>query len=232
MKPLSSNLFRAALVALALPLLGVSAAVQINSTCVGPGSCSIPANLTDSVQFNAPVSGSTSNNITIGTDTYSVSTTFNTSYDANGSALSFIPTVTYTGSVPATSNDTITINFFQDIYDNSPGTFDGAYTETIPLSIPVDTTVTGQLFVDGQGLPLVGPYGPGYYSVQNTENLTGLTGDYLAYDYQFVFNFAAGLPPGSTASAPSSVPEPAQTIPAALGLIGLGLVARRQYNKQ
>jgi MYXO-CTERM domain-containing protein len=226
------SLLRAAGLTLALPLLGVSAAIQINSTCYGPGSCSNPANLTDSVTYGNTIAGSQTNNITIGTDTYRVTNVYSTSYGDAGSAITVLPTVTYTGSSPAATAETITINFLQDIYDNSPGNYDGTYEETIPLSVPTDATASAELFVDGQGIGLVGPYGPGSYSVSKSAGLTGLDSAYLAFDYQFTFSFAAGLPPGSTGSSPnpSAAPEPAQTIPAGLGLVGLTLAAFRRRN--
>jgi MYXO-CTERM domain-containing protein len=226
------SLLRAAGLVLALPLLGLSAAIQINTTCYGPGSCSNPANLTDSVTYGNTIAGSQTNNITIGTDTYKVTNVYSTSYGDSGSSITVVPTVTYTGSSPAATADTITINFLQDIYDNSDGSFDGTYGETIPFVVPTGATDSGELFVDGQGLGLVGPYGPGTYSVSKSSPLTGLDGDYLAFDYQFTFSFAAGIPTGTTTSSPSAVPEPAQTIPAGLGLLGLTLAAFRRRTKE
>jgi hypothetical protein len=97
--------------------------------------------------------------------------------------------------------------------------------------------VSAELFFDGQGLGLVGPFGPGSHYGQNSVNLTGLsnpqdpTGNTLLADYQFTYDFQAGTAPGASASSPSPVPEPAQTLPVGLALAGIAcycLLARRR----
>jgi hypothetical protein len=224
MKIHTTAVLRAATLALALPILGMSAAVQINGTCYGPGSCTNPANLTDAVTASTPVSGTLNTPFSVGADNYTASVVYSTTY-TSGSFISVVPTVTFvSGPAPG---DTVTLDFLQDIYDNSPGSFDGIYNEDVILNVPTDTTASGQLLVDGQSVGLVGPYGAGFYNVPGSANLSGLNGDYLAFDYQFVFTFAANTPTGTTVSSPNA-PEPAQTIPAALSLVGIALVALRR----
>jgi hypothetical protein len=217
------------LVALLLLLSSAAFAgdIQINGVCV-LGTCPPPTGTSDALQFDqaiGPTSGSTS--VTMGTDPYSVAWSFAASYTPLGTAIYVNPVVTYTGAAASTSNDVITFNFFQNYYDNSSGTWNGAYTETVPLiisgNVGAGSTASGELFYDGQGLGLVGPFGPGYNVGQNTVNLTGLTDSTLAAEYEFTFNFKAGTQTGASDSA--AIPEPYQALP--LGLALAGLVCRR-----
>jgi MYXO-CTERM domain-containing protein len=217
MKPFSSNLFRVASLALALPILGLCSTLNVNGTCYGP--CSTTALSTGQSTF-----GYTDGTITVGADTFSLHASYGASYDHSaGSFITIDPTVTYTGT-GLSGNDTITIDFLQNYFDNVGSSFDGTYTEHVPLQLSAATGGTVELFIDGQGVGAVGPYGPGSYDVTKSADLSGLTSTTLAYDYQFVFTFN-GASPGATAS---STPEPAQTIPAALSLAGFALVALRR----
>ena len=215
----------------ALLLLLSSAAfagdIQINGVCV-LGTCPPLTGTSDALQLGSsigPTSGSTS--VTMGTDPYSVAWSFQAWYNAGGTEIIVNPFVTYTGASASTTNDVINFNFFQNYYDASPGTWNGAYTETIPLSISgnvgAGSTASGELFYDGQGLGLVGPFGPGSHFGQNTVNLTGLTDSTLAAEYEFTFSFQRGTQTGASESSP--VPEPYQALP--LGLALAGLVCRR-----
>jgi len=97
--------------------------------------------------------------------------------------------------------------------------------------VPANVEAFGQLFVDGQGLPLLGPYTNGTYNPSASQALTGLDGDTLAFQYNFTYQFSAGVSSGtSTSSPPSSTltPEPTQTIPAAFALGGFALAAFRR----
>jgi hypothetical protein len=213
---------------LLLPSAVFAGDVQINGLCV-LGTCPPPTGTSDAVQYGqsiGPTSGSTS--VTLGTDSYSVAWTFAAAYNALGTSISVNPVVTYTGASPSTTNDVITFNFFQNYYDASPGSWDGAYTETIPLnisgSVGAGSTASGELFYGGQGLGLVGPFGLGSHVGQNTVTLSGLTASTLSAEYEFTFDFEPGtLTGGSDNSSP--IPEPYQALP--LGLALAGLVGRR-----
>ena len=223
----SLTIFRPAALALMLPLLGMSAAVQINTVCYGPGSCTAPANTTDAVSNGKPVSGTFNQNVTVGSDLYKVSASYAASYNGSSESLSFNPTVTYIGAASVATNDTVKIDFFQDIYDPTPGPFSAStQTESIPLNIPNGATGSGQLFFNGTGLPLVGPFGPGVYNINNSQAFGAVNSSYLGYDYQFTFTFAAGDPTGTSSS--STTPEPSQFIPAAVALAGFALYVRRR----
>lgn len=227
MNLLSSTLLRAAAVAVALPLLGVSATVAINGVCVN-GSCT-PVPVTYGIGNSQ--SGSTSNGVIVGTDTYSTATTFTAGVNSNGGTyLSFDPTVSYVGTSPSTSTDTITVDLLASIYDPTATDWDGTYSEHVPLIVATGGTASAELFVDGQGVGLVGPYGAGTYNVSESATLTGVNGSTLDYAYDFTFTFAAGTAPGATSSSPS-VPEPATMIPAGLGLVSFGLMALRRRKK-
>jgi hypothetical protein len=155
-------------------------------------------------------------------DAYDVSWTYSAEYNSNGTELSVDPTVTYVGSSPSVGDDSLEFQYFQNFYDAGP--WNGTYTEIIPLYLSANaaggSTVSGQLFYDGQGIGLIGPYPPGNYSGMNSANLSGLTDPTLSADFQFYFDFAEGSTNGASASAASSsAPEPAQTWPTAIFLL-------------
>jgi hypothetical protein len=165
-------------------------------------------------------------------DKYGISVAYSASYGAAGSQLMVDPTVTYIGSSPTVATDVISVNFYQSIFDNSPGTFDGTYTETIPLVVPANVEAFGQLFVDGQGLPLLGPFTNGAYDPSASQALTGLDGDTLAFQYNFTYQFSAGVTNGTSTSSPTTLlPEPTQTIPAAFALCGFAVAAFRRRGR-
>lgn len=212
---------------LLLPSVVLAGDIQIDGVCV-LGTCPPPTGTSDALQLGqsiGPTPGSSS--VAFGADPYSVAWTFAAAYTALGTSLSVDPVVTYTGASPSTTNDVITFNFFQNYYDASAGTWNGAYTETIPLNIlgnvGAGSTASAELFYDGQGLGLVGPFGPGYHYGQNTVSLTGLTASTLSAEYEFTFDFQPGTLTGASESSP--VPEPYQALP--LGLALAGLVCRR-----
>ena len=214
MNSLSSHLFRAAALALALPVFGMCAAVTITAP---------------QVTYGTETDGTTSTPVTIGSDTFTVTSFYSTSYDSAGTHLTFVPTATLTSGPNLAASDTITIDYLSTIYDNSPGNWDGTYTEHVPLYVSNIGSASGQLFVDGQGLPLEGFTGPGGFYASASSNLTGLDSSTLSFDYQFVFTFGAGSTVGDYINSPT--PEPAQTIPAAIGLVGFALVGLRRRKK-
>jgi hypothetical protein len=125
------------------------------------------------------------------------------------------------------------MNFYANYYNSSPGTWDGAYTETVPLelygNVGAGSTVSAELFYGGQGIGLVGPFGPGYHFAQVTTTLTGLNNDILPAVFVFNFNFEAGTDTGSGGSG-SPVPEPCEALPLglALGCVVWGRLAARR----
>ena len=213
---------------LAVPFTAQSAAVSVNGTCVTASSCSSPT----TISYGQTISGTVPYTLTLADgDKYGLSVAYSASYGASGSLLTVDPTITYIGAAPTVAADVISVNFYQSIFDDSPGSFDGTYTETIPLVVPANVQAYGQLFVDGQGLPLLGPYTNGTYDPSASQALTGLDGDTLAYQYNFTYDFSAGVSSGtSTSSPPSSslTPEPTQTIPAAFALAAFALTYRRK----
>jgi hypothetical protein len=237
MNTLSSYLFRAAALALALPVLSMCAVIQINGVCVD-GSCTpVP------VSYGSSMSGSSSNGVSSGTDPFSVTSTYSVGTTSSGGTyIDFYPVVSYTGSGPSTgAMDVVTFDLLASIQDTGASNWDGTYHETIPLIVADHSTVAGQLCVGIPGsstcltgatsIGLIGPYGEGTYNPPTKYlSVSNLNGDTLDYDYQFTFDFYSGTMPGATDSSPA-VPEPAQMIPAALSLVGFGLVALRRHKK-
>jgi hypothetical protein len=212
-------------IALLLPTLAHAAALSINGTCA-LGNCSNVAAISNG-QTSA---GNILYNLTLTNgDTYQVTGNYLSTYSSvSGSTILVNPTVLYTGATPSAATDVITLDFFQNYLDNSPGTFDGVYEEYVPLTLAPDTTATAQLFYDGQGIGLIGPLTPGYSATSLSATLSGLTGDTLSADYNFTFTFLPGTLPGSLIT---STPEPIQTLPAALALISLALLSRRSESR-
>jgi hypothetical protein len=236
-------LFRLGKLQLATPCLlllssaAFAADIQINGACI-QGACPPPSGTSDAVQFGQSIpltNGSYLLSFGDG-DQYSIAYSYSASYTAAGTLIFIDPAVTYTGITPSVGNDVINFNFFQNFYSDSPGTWDGAYTENIPISISGDvgagTTATGQLLYDGQSIGLEGPYGPGYNDGTNSKNLTGLDAPTLAGEYEFTYDFAAGSQPGSGGSSPApptATPEPAQTLP--LAFAGMILIAIARWRR-
>ena len=214
--------------------------ISINGTCY-QGNCPPVTGNSDALHYLGslgPIFGSQAITVGVDNDPYLVSWVTSGSYNSNGTFVMDSPTVTYTGSSPTTTNDIISVDFFQSFYDSSPGTWDGNYTEYVPLqlsaSAPAGSSVEGQLFIDTTAFPLVGPAGPGSNTyTSNTEDLVGFTGDTsdnLVYEYAFTFDFQAGTTTGTTSS--SVTPEPSEALPLALAFAGLvlfGSVRRRRF---
>ncbi len=210
-------LAKASILALVLPVLGFSAAVKVNGTCE-VGTCASP----DSITSGGSSVGTYNFNYTAASgDLYKISGSFANSYNP-GTKLGFFPTVTYIGINPAVAVDTISLDMLQNIFDNSPGSFDSppAYTETVPFTLSAGVSATGQAFFDGQGVGLVSFTGPGSSSTTLSKSLFGLTGDTLVTDYNLTYTFKNG------GSGSSPTPEPAQGIAIAIGLSGLALLKR------
>jgi hypothetical protein len=234
---LQSRLFsRLALLALTLPLAGFSAAVtsiSVNSTC----DYNCAASLSAGALTVGTSSGSTfSFGVTLANgDMYTISGSYANSFPG-GTFLGFYPIATYTGNsihgaVDAVGQDTLSIDMFQDFFSATATKWDGSYNEIIPIDLPVaGSSATGNVSYDGQTVGVLGPvYGTGFYTLTGNAPLSGLTGTLLTTDYNLTFVFPGGTAtaPGSFASSPA-IPEPVQTIPVAVGLIGLlALKARK-----
>jgi hypothetical protein len=230
---INAKMWCALAAALLLPITASAEAILINSTCV-VGTC--PPGPTDVIGFGqsiGPITGSYSLMFP-NSDTYSVGWSFSASYSASGTEIVADPVVTYAGLAPSLGDDVITLHFYANYYDSSSGSWDGAYTETIPLelygNVGAGSTVSAELYYGGQGIGLVGPYGLGYHFTRETTTLTGLTGDTLPAEFVFNFNFEAGTETGSGGSA-SPVPEPCEALPLGLALgciVWVRLAARRR----
>jgi hypothetical protein len=236
----SGFLSRCAILALALPIAGFSAAIEVNGTCYY-GDCSSSGLATNAVTLGGSDGGSFNFDVTVGSgktaDIYDVSGSYLNSFPA-GTKYGFFPTVTYIGNTSgnaatpdALNQDTLSLDLLEDFAGNYKN-WDGTYSETIPLVLPVaGSSATGTLIEDGQKVGLLGPvYGTTTTTLSYTTNLSGLNGSPLISDYNLNFTFPGGTatPPGGYISSPSTVPEPAQTIPAAMGLVGLLLFKARK----
>jgi hypothetical protein len=220
---LKSHLYLAAALALALPAVGFSAAIEANTNCES-ASCSAAALTAAAITPGGNSVGSFNFDVTVGTDMYKVTGTyFDTLSTTDRVFIGFFPTVTLISGV-ATSADSITLDLLQDFSDPNLTKWDGSYNENIPLVLPVaGSTGQGQISYDGQSVGLLGPVsGTGVYNLSATKNpLTPLTGSLLSADFMLTFTFPKGTPDGGFASSPS--PEPAEAYSMAIGLGLLGL---------
>jgi hypothetical protein len=230
MKPKRMNLYlTVSMFVAAAQFTGIAAQasiLQVNGTCEAGNCAGTPQSDAISFGTDIPITPFGFEFTFANTDTYNISGTYAASYGSGGTVFSVSLGVTYLGNSVSgpSSADSLTVDVFQDIFDDSPGTFDGTYTESIPVSIfgavGAGTNVSAQLLWDGQSVGLIGPFvGDGTFSGDSSANLTGLTGDFLAGDFQFIYNFAAGTDPGAGASVLNSTPEPVETIPAALAIV-------------
>jgi hypothetical protein len=217
----SKFFLRTALLALAVPVIGLPA----NVTLTGP-----------TVNFNG-TAGPTSFNQTVSFgngDVFDVTGTFSAAYNSGGTSLSINPIVTYVGSAPSVGNDSISISYTQPYFNSSPGSWDGTYTETIPVvpigAVGAGSSISGQLSYNGQGLGvLTGSSGV----LTKSANLTGLTTDTLTADFELTYNLNAGTDPGAGISSPASsaVPEPTEALPVGVGLAGVMYAVARRRKK-
>lgn len=208
------------------PALAMASNIEINGVCQS-GDCT-PSGLQASAIGLGSTSGPSSLNVanyTLNTDTYDINITSYGATYLSGTYIYIDLSATYTGIGPSTSADTIRVDELQDFYSNLPGTWDGNYTEVVPVIVGNGTTFEANLCYNGgsstQCVGQVGPVGAGTYNYNLNNNLTGLgTGDYLAGDFDFVFTFPDGTLTGTTIDLPSSIPEPAQRAPVVLAMLG------------
>jgi hypothetical protein len=155
-----------------------------------------------------------------------VSGTFDNSFPL-GTSLGFFPTVTLL-SASAAGADSITLDMLQDFTSGGDSTsWAGSYHENLPFLLSgAGTTAEGQVLYSTnldttpQSVGLLGPIsGSGIHDLVGSKTLSPLDGHLLVGDFQFTFTFPEGAPEGTHSSSP--VPEPAQTIPVAIGLAGL-----------
>jgi hypothetical protein len=242
-------LAKAGLLALALPVLSFSAAVQVtaNGAVSCPvGNCATPDTISASGGNTGGNSSAVFNfNITLADgDKYNVDGYFNNMYHSNtGGQFGFFPSVSYIGSTPTVRQDTISLDMLQTVFDSSCCSFNSppAYTETIPFvvpSTPAGVTETGQVFygIPGsalQGVGLLSSTGPGSYTLTASKNLFGLVSNTLNVDYNLTYVFPDGTPTGTTGGSPAPpnsvfIPEPTESMLMGIGLSGMFLLAARK----
>lgn len=220
-------------------ITGIQASGSVPTTC-GYGNCTAGALSAGALTIGNSTTGSYNFDVTAGDgDVYDVSGTFKNTFPST-TFLGFFPTVTYVGSTPAAGADTITLDMFQDFVYGSDSTtsWSGLYNEKIPVDLSISgTTATGQVFysTDTDTTPqsvglLPTAHGPGDYYLSGSASLGPLDGDLLISDFQLTFTFPEGAPTGSYISSP--VPEPAQTIPVAIGLAGLLFFKLRKFRSR
>jgi hypothetical protein len=227
MKLLSSNIFRAAAVALAIPFIGISATSTVN---VAGGTITYAP--------GTQQAGSTSEAVFAGVDEYYLTTSYTYGASASGGTYAtFVPTVTFIGATPPVtvttqSADSINVDFTGTISDPGATKWNPPFNGNIPFINSPGVTSTGSLYLNGNLIGTVTD-GSGSFPSNPFSNttLTSVPGSSLTYAFDLTFDFAAGLPDLSSGSSPLPVtgtPEPATVIPAALSLAGFALVAIRR----
>jgi hypothetical protein len=228
-----------AILVLTLPALGLSSTVGISvsgsvPTACGYGNCTAGALSADALTLGNSNPGSYNFDVTATDgDVYNVSGTFNNTFPSS-TFLGFFPTVTLV-SATAVGADTITLDMLQDFtYGNDSTSWAGTYNEELPFDLPLSgTTAAGQVLYSTdldptpQTVGLLGPVsGSGDYFLSANNSLSPLDGDLLIGDFQMTFTFPEGAPSGAYASSP--IPEPSQTIPMAIAVVGLLLFRFRK----
>jgi len=215
------------LAALTLPVLGFSAAISVNGTCK-IGNCTSPGSL----GVGQSSAGTFDFNYTFGNgDQYNISGFYSDHYAPQ--RLAFDPTVIYIGNkgnplAASIGGDTVSLVMLENFFDPTPGVWDGNYCETFPFTVEAGGTATGNTYFDNDGVGLLtGNAGSSTQSMcrnisfTTSQNLS----DYMDTQMLLNFSFAPGSAPGATIA--SAAPEPAQTLPAALGLAAFALVVWR-----
>lgn len=213
------------------PFAMQAGAISINSTCYVGDCASV-----DSLSNGQSADGTFAINYVFGDgDAYDIYGTYGASYSTiGGSTIDIDPVVSYLGGVPTAGTDTIDLMFLQDYFDPSCCTWAGTYTESVPLfatgAFGPGSQMSAQLFYDGVGVGLVGPFAaPGSYFVTQSNNLdfgAQDTSATLAAEYQFLFTIGPGTSPGTSESAVAA--EPAPLVLCALGLLMLIFGVRRR----
>jgi hypothetical protein len=207
---------------LCVPFTAKSGSIDVNGTC--ELNCSFTTPLTN----GESTSGAFDFDYTfLDGDVYNVAGNFSATYSTlDGSTLSVDPTITYEGATPSAAKDTLDFDFSQAYFDTSCCTWAGTYFETVPLFLASTaghgSKISGQVLYDGKSVGLVGPFGPGAYSISESANLDfGMldTNPTLLGDFELEAVLGKGTLPGTIASSTSPVPEPATFLPCVLGLI-------------
>lgn len=219
---------------LSLTPMAFGAAISVNGTCE-LGNCASPDVLapggSDSGTFNFTYTLANS-------DQFSLSGNFGTSLSSGFNSITGMNvSVVYLGNVhnataPSGADTLVSHELQGSQYPFTSGFFFEQLNTVLFGPIASNSSVSEQFSVDGQALPVLGPFGPpgGSASVKNV-NLTGLTNPLLE-DLQLTFDFGAGSKPGSTILVvTSSVPEPNEIAMIVLPLSALvffGLRRRRR----
>lgn len=190
------------------PAIARADAISVNGTCE-LGDCATP----DALNPGGSNSGTFSYIYTFGNgDKYGITGSYGSSYLSGSTSISFKALANYIGPGPSAGADLLPVDLLQDY--NFSGDADGTYSVSATLTQVGDAPgsyTSSQLFYDGQGLGLMGPYfGPGSAPFSSSQSLSGLT-EPLAADFNYTFYFAQGTSP---------VPEPARG-----GLVAAGLLA-------
>jgi hypothetical protein len=228
----------------------LSAAISV--TAPGVSQCSTAGCVVDSLNLppGQSTNGTYNTTFTTGGDKYSLSVTYANSISAATGDISYFfdPILTYIGTSPTAQADKISIDMLQNyasgpapIYWDSPPD----YTENVPFSLPANGSATAQSCFTASSTPTTEclpelsatmsgdqsahePLGTGAAGFPYLDGLT------LAQDFNVTFDFAKGSPKGASASSPAgtSVPEPAQCIPAGIGLASLLFLKARQLRSK
>jgi hypothetical protein len=223
---------RLALLAFTLPLSGFCAnlgtSISANGTCEYGGTCPQADTPTTAVGVGQSSSDSFTFFYTFADgDKYKITGSYFNYYPPQ--ELAFLPNVVYDGTTPSAGADSLSLIMYQAFYDTHVSPWDGNYCETVaPFSIPSGDSVSGIVTFDGNA-------GLGSQPGNSSKHCAPLSftalqngSDYMDTAYDLTFNFAAGSAPGSGIV---STPEPAQTIPAALSLIGLLAFVRARKSR-
>jgi hypothetical protein len=226
----TSFISRIALFAVALPVVGFSAAIEVNGTCE-VGNCASPG----SVSVGQATSGAYNFNYTVGSDVYQIAGTFFNSQNPAGTPnVGFFPTVTLI-SGPAASTDSLVIDLVQGFFNATHNIWNGPppYTHIAPIVLSAGVTYqTGDITFDKGtaaqadigALPSV--TGPASTTESNSKVLTGFPDGTLTEDLSENIQFAKGAPLDSFFSSPS--PEPAEYMSLGIGLAGLIMLKTRK----
>jgi hypothetical protein len=227
----------AAVLTLAFPVGSFATAIQASSG-TGPTVCEIGGTCPNAASVGIPPSPLNTSGTMDFTyeftnhDQYLITGTYSASY-ATGPYIQITPIVTYTGNngntgASAAGADTLTLDMFQNYFDNTPGNWSGPpdACEHFGVTVPTGDGATADLSFGGQPIGLL-TAAAGASSYQSLCTLLTIpppagTADVLQADYTLTFSFGANTAPNT--SIVSFVPEPTSLSLYLFGCLGGGLL--------
>ncbi|HEX4769460.1 MAG TPA: hypothetical protein VH351_01425 [Bryobacteraceae bacterium] len=193
-----------------MPAIAFPAAIALiagGTTCLY-GNCDNPDVLTPGQ--GGP--GLANVSFTVNGDAFSLYAPFSVANNSpNGTSVSYLPIVVYTGSAPTRRTDAFTIDFYQDFSYPAPS---GKYSEATGAFVwdaGPGSYFIAEAFYNGNGVGIMGPFAEGDSSDSHESALTLLGGNPLNFQYEMTYIFEPGSLHYAVMAAPGPPGKPDRT---------------------